>query len=88
MNKLNVLKKTVALVVTIGTGSITKQIIDHNTDEPTTNTEKVTRYAGSFAIGGAISAAATAHTDRLIDELAANFADVKSNIDAAKQAKS
>ncbi len=80
MNKLNIVKKSVAAIVSFGAGSIIKQIIDNNTEEPDNVALKVTNTAGAYALGSLVGAAAATHTDKLIDEAAAQFAEMKKDM--------
>lgn len=68
MKKIELLKKTVRLVVGIGTAKIVNDIIKNNVDTDNTY-QKVTVVAASTAIGGAVSELTSSYTDRQIDEI-------------------
>lgn len=80
MNKLMIVKKSVALVVSFGAGNIIKQIIDNNTEEPDNKAMKVANTAGAYALGSLVGAAVEKHTDKLIDDAAAQIDQIKQDM--------
>lgn len=80
MNKLNIVKKTVAAIVSFGAGNIIKQIIDNNTDEPDNAAIKATNTAAAYALGSMVGAAVATHTDKMIDEAAAQLVEIKKDM--------
>jgi hypothetical protein len=68
MQKIEIIKKTLSTIVSIGTAKIVKGIIENNVLTETT-TDKVTVTAASFAIGGAVGELSSDYTDAKIDEL-------------------
>ncbi len=85
MNKLNIVKKSVAIVVSFGAGNIIKQIIDNNTETPDNAAQKVANTAGAYALGSMVGAAVAVHTDKLIDDAAAQIAEIKLDIKDSKK---
>lgn len=77
MNKLNIVKKSVAAIVSFGAGNIIKQIIENNTEEPENVAVKVTNTAAAYALGSMVGAAVATHTDKLIDQTAAQITEIK-----------
>lgn len=69
MNLRKITKITANILVGLGAYSITREVIDNNTDEPETRSKAVLNYAGSAAIAGLVTDAASEHTDRGVDEL-------------------
>lgn len=79
MKKIDILKNAVKLLVHAGASKIVHDIIAHNVDMEKTH-HKVTVPVASFAIGGAVADAASAHTDGLIDELANFWNQIKPKV--------
>jgi hypothetical protein len=68
VKKLEIVKKAITTVVSIGTAKIVKGIIENNVPVETT-TDKVTVTAASAAIGGALGELSSNYTDAKIDEI-------------------
>ena len=79
MNPRQIVKFAVNLVVGIGAYGITRQVIDNNTAEPDSRTEVVLHTAGSVAVAGLVSDAASDRTDKLVDDLFDIFTGDKSS---------
>lgn len=69
MNKLDIAKNVVKIVVCAGTTKIVSGIIANNTD-PTKITDKVAIVSASFVLGSMAADAASKYTNAKIDELA------------------
>lgn len=78
MNKTLIAKKIVRLVVGVGSGTITKSIIENNVHAERID-QQVCVAAASVAIGGAVADAAGNHTDKMIDELIEAVQSFKKN---------
>lgn len=76
MKKIEFVKKTVSLIVGIGTAKIVHEIIKNNVDTESV-TSKVTVTAASTAIGGAVSELTQQYTDRQIDDIVDFFQKIK-----------
>lgn len=72
LKKIELLKRTVSLIVGVGTAKIIHDFIARNVDTSTVY-QKVTVTAASTAIGGAVAELTQQYTDRQIDEMAAFF---------------
>lgn len=72
MTKLEMLKLAVSGVVGIGTTKIVHGIISSNVEVETT-VDKVTVTSASFVVGSMAADATKSHTDKMIDDLAANI---------------
>lgn len=83
MQKLEILKKAVSLVVSVGTAKIVKGIIENNVSTETL-TDKVTVTAASAAIGGAVGELTSEYTSAQIDEIAAFVQKIKNRKNAEK----
>ena len=81
MKKIELVKKTVSLIVGIGTAKIVHEIIKNNVDTESV-TSKVTVTAASTAIGGAVSELTQQYTDRQIDEIVDFFQKIKNRKNA------
>lgn len=77
MNKIDLLKKTVKLVISVGASTIVKQIIDNNV-EPEKTIDKIAVPVASLAIGGAVGQIAGEYTDDMIDEAVKAWKEIKS----------
>lgn len=77
MNAINILKKTVKIVVAAGTAKIVNDFIKNNVDTEST-LNKVAVTTASVAIGGAVGEIAGNYTDHQIDELIGIFKKIKS----------
>jgi len=74
MTKTNVAKNAVKLVVQFGTGMILHAIVKNNLEDYDTNPAQQTAVlVAEFAIGGVVAEAASAYTDKFIDELTAPY---------------
>lgn len=80
MNKLDILKKTVSIVVSFGAGNIIKQIIDNNTETPDNAAQKVANTAGAYALGSMVGSAVSNHTDKFIDDAASQLSEIKKDL--------
>ncbi len=69
MNKIEITKNVVNLVVGLGTTTIVKSIIKNNTTQETV-TDQVTVAAGSLVLGSMAVDATKQHTDAKIEEIA------------------
>lgn len=67
MRKIEILKKTITTIVSVGTAKIIKGVIENNAPYETI-TDKVTVTAASAAIGGAVGELTSEYTDAKIDE--------------------
>lgn len=76
VNKIEVLKKAVKLVVSVGASTIVKQIIENNVEAERT-IDKVAVPVASVAIGGAVGNIAGQYTDAGIDEAVKIWNDIK-----------
>jgi len=76
MKKIEILKKAVSLVVSVGTAKVVKGIIESNVATETI-TDKVTVAAASAAIGGAIGELTSQYTSNQIDEMVIFFQKIK-----------
>lgn len=81
MKKIEILKKAVSLVVSVGTAKIVKGIIENNVTTETT-TDKVTVTAASLAIGGAVGELTSEYTNTQIDEIVAFVQKIKNRKNA------
>lgn len=77
MNKTIIAKKVVRFVVAVGSGTITKSIIENNV-RVTRIDQQVSVAVASVAIAGVVAEKTGDHTDRMIDELIAGWNDFKS----------
>jgi hypothetical protein len=68
VKKIEILKKTVKLVIGVGASTIVRQLIENNV-EPEKTIDKVAVPVASLAIGGAVGQAAGAYTDAMIDDV-------------------
>ena len=68
VNKIEILKKTVKLVIGVGASTIVRQFIENNV-EPEKTIDKVAVPVASLAIGGAVGRAAGEYTDAVIDDV-------------------
>jgi hypothetical protein len=84
LKKIELVKKTVSLIVGIGTAKIVHEIIKNNVDTESV-TSKVTVTAASTAIGGAVSELTQQYTDRQIDEIVDFFQKIKNRKNAAPE---
>lgn len=66
MTKIELAKKAVNIVVSVGTGRIIGQVIKSNT-HPETTVDVVTMAAGAYALGGLVAAETSKYTDGQID---------------------
>jgi hypothetical protein len=80
MKKIDIIKKSVQFIVHAGVTKIVHDIIANNVDVEKTR-HKVVVPVASFAIGGAVADAASAHTDALIDQLAVAWNQIKPKAD-------
>lgn len=69
MNARKIVKTTLNILVGLGAYSITRQVIENNTPESETRPQAVLQYAGSAAIAGLVTDAASDHVDKQVDEL-------------------
>jgi hypothetical protein len=76
MKKLEVLKKTVKLVISVGAATIVRQIIENNV-EPEKTIDKMAVPLTSLAIGGAVGRTVGEYTDTVIDEIADAWDQIK-----------
>jgi hypothetical protein len=67
VNKIEVFKKAVKIVISAGASTIVRQIIENNVETERT-IDKVTVPIASVAIGGAVGNIAGQYTDAGIDE--------------------
>lgn len=70
MNKIEITKKVVSLVVGLGTTKIVNDIVENNTNTERV-TDKVAVKAGSVVIGSMVADKTSEYTDTKIDEMAA-----------------
>lgn len=70
MNKLDLAKSAVSIVVGAGTSKIVGSIIKNNVS-PEKLTDKVTIAAATFVVGAMVADATSMYTNAKIDELAA-----------------
>lgn len=66
MTKIELAKKAVSIVVSVGTGRIVGQVIKSNT-HPENVVDIVTMSAGAYALGGLVGAETAKYTDGQID---------------------
>lgn len=78
MNKLEITKLVVNLVVGAGVGRIASEVIANNVSEPDKVIHKVTLVAGSVVIGAMAKDATKKYTSAKIDELAEAWSEFKS----------
>lgn len=76
MKKIEILKKAVSMIVSVGTAKIVKGIIESNVTTETI-TDKVTVAAASAAIGGAVGELTSEYTSNQIDEIVAFVQKIK-----------
>ena len=69
MNARTIVKTTLNILVGLGAYGITRQVIENNTPEPETRPQAVLQHAGSAAIAGLVTDAASDHVDKQVDEL-------------------
>jgi hypothetical protein len=81
MNAIDILKKTVKVVVAAGTAKIVNDFIKNNVDTEST-LNKVTVTTASVAIGGAVGEITGNYTDHQIDELFDLFKKIKNGKNA------
>jgi hypothetical protein len=73
MNKLQITKTTVNIIVGAGTAKIVSSIISSHVI-PITNIDKVTVLAASLALGSLVTDVTCHYTDAKIDQIAASVA--------------
>ena len=76
MNKIDILKKVVKIVVAAGTAKIVNDFIKNNVDTEST-LNKVPVTIASVAIGGAVGEITGNYTDKQIDEIMDLFMKIK-----------
>lgn len=69
MNLRPVVKTAVSIATAIGSYKIMHDAIDYVTPDEKSNTDKVLYHAGSVAIAGVVSDAATDYTDVYVDKI-------------------
>ena len=67
MDKIQIAKNAVSLLVGFGTGRVVKEVIENNTD-PDTVSDKVGIVVGSYVLGALAADAAKGWTDQKIDK--------------------
>lgn len=76
MKKIEILKKTVSVVIGFGVSKIVHDIIANNVEIEKAH-QKVTVPLASAAIGGVVAEASSKYTDSLIDDCAAVWDQIK-----------
>ncbi len=66
--KIEIAKRAASFVVGMGTAKIVNDIIENNTADRESKTDKVAIKAGSVVIGSMAADATSSYTDRKIDE--------------------
>lgn len=66
-------KFTLNAITGVGAYGLTRQIIDNNTDDPETVTEKVLHEGGSIAVAGLVADAASDRIDKMVDRVFDHF---------------
>ena len=84
MNKFEIAKKAVTIIVGVGTSKIAQTIISNNV-QPETVIDKVTVGTGSIVIGMMASEATKKFTDTKMEEYASAIRELKTKIQEAKQ---
>lgn len=84
MKKIEILKKAVSMIVSVGTAKIVKGIVESNVTVDTI-TDKVTVAAASFAIGGAVGELTSEYTSDMIDEIAAFYQTITNRKNSTKE---
>lgn len=80
MNKLNLARSIIRGAITIGVGKIVGDVIENNSNPTGTRTDKVTRKAGTYAIGGFVAHEIVKFTDGKIDGLLADWRKAKAEV--------
>jgi len=83
MKKIELLKKAVSLVVSVGTAKIVKGVIETNV-QTATAIDKVTVAAASAAIGGAVGELTSNYTDKQIEEIVTFIQKIKDRKNSEK----
>ena len=69
MNLRFIVKTVFTLASGVGAYKLSRDVIDANTDDPTSTTDKVVREAGAIAIGTAVSDVAASTAEKYVDDL-------------------
>lgn len=80
MNKLNVVKTTAGIVVSIGVGAIIGHAIKATTPADLKTINKIVVSIGTVALVGYLSMKASDYAENTIQEVADNFTQAKANI--------
>lgn len=78
--KLDIVKLVANVVVGVGAAKITKMVIENNIDEPEKLRDELTVKAGSLAIGGLVSSAASDYVEEKIDWAANLYKRVRAEL--------
>lgn len=85
MIKIDFTKRTVALIVGLGTKQIVTAIIRNHVD-PDKVTDKIVIEAATWVLSGLVAQEAKHYTDEMIDNLVEQWTKLKSQIKEARQA--
>lgn len=85
MKKIDILKKVVTVIATVGVGAVVGNAVKATTPADLKIQQKIIVGIGAFVIGGMVSEQATKHTEQQFDEIVQNVKETTNSVNEAVQ---